>query len=190
MTVAAVSISNKVNEKGNKIGVYASVGGILMFLLWTGLILVTGVLGTLVLCLAKKEAPPPRAEDDGHMYAAKEVDSQSIANSGEFNREHVYRGQDGAYDGYEEQHHHEGSHAGEAAGYYHAEDQQGRHPHPDDGLSPINEEEAAYPPGPYRQDEPSPLSAHPPQQHDHRFSVAPGVQDQQYHRYSVSVNGR
>lgn len=186
ITVAAVSISNKVNEKGNKIGVYASVGGILQFLIWTGLILITGVLGTLVLCLTKKDAPPPRAEDDGQMYATKEVDSQSIVNSGEFNREHVYGHQEGAYEGG-----HEGSDVGEAAGYYHPEDQHGgMHPHhyscSDEGLSPINEEEAAYPPGPYHQGQPGP---HAPQ-HDDRYSVAPGVQGQQYHRYSISMVDR
>lgn len=191
MTVAAVSISNKVNEEGNKIGVYASVGGVLMFLIWTGLILITGVLGTLVLCLTKRDVPPRRAEDGGQMYASKEMDTQSMAHSGEFNREHVYgRGQEGgAYDeGYDGQHHHEGSDVGEAAGhgYYHSEGQQGMQaPHPDEGRPSTNGEKAAYHSGPYHQEEPSPLSAHPP-----RYSVDLNGQGQQYHRYSASMNGR
>lgn len=131
ITVVAVSVSNTVNEKGNKIGVYASVGGVLMFLVWMGLILITGALGTLILCLMgnKDGGAPSRALDDGEMYATKEMGPESPARSGEFNREHVYgREQHGEHhqgEGYEMNHpspYHEESDVGEAAKYYHPED--------------------------------------------------------------------
>ncbi|KAM7203480.1 SUR7/PalI family domain containing protein [Rhypophila sp. PSN 637] len=178
LTVVAVTASNKINDKGNKIGVYAEVGGVMMFLVWTGLLLISGVFGVLVLCSCKKEGPPPRSMDDGEMYATKEVDPDSPARSGEFNREYEH-GQHEEGPGYGNQMdhpHHEGSDVGEAAGYYHPDDDQHEQFHsPDHSPRP--------------QHSPQPPSQ--PQPYDDRFSVAPSVQGQEYNpRYSYAPHAR
>ncbi|KAM7199886.1 SUR7/PalI family domain containing protein [Naviculisporaceae sp. PSN 640] len=181
ITVVAVSVSNTVNEKGNKIGVYASVGGVLMFLVWMGLILITGVLGTLVLCLGKKDGAPSRALDDNEMYATKEIGPESPARSREFNPEHVYgqeQHQEGRQgDGYEMNHpspYHGESDVGEAAKYYHPEDD-----HQEQFYSPKQSPQG--PRGPQVE----------PQPYDNRYSVAPSVQGQEYNpRKSYAPNAR
>ncbi|KAK3319315.1 hypothetical protein B0H66DRAFT_266292 [Apodospora peruviana] len=93
LTVVQMEVKSKVNEKGNKIGIFASSGGVLLFLVWTGIILLSGNVATLFLASRSSAptatAPPVQNEKDLDM----EIGNHSTpGHSGEFDRGMVDRG--------------------------------------------------------------------------------------------------
>ncbi|KAK0629991.1 hypothetical protein B0T17DRAFT_206684 [Bombardia bombarda] len=67
LTIAADEVLRKVNENGNDIGIFAHSGGsALLALIWTAVVLATGTLVMLILCLRSSSAGSKSSPDTSH----------------------------------------------------------------------------------------------------------------------------